>query len=121
MKVNPLQARRLAQARGTRVRTDAVDAQVPAMMGAAPDLEPDAGADKNQPLLKELQVARTALIKDRTRLLDRLKTQTLPLTRRRTGARMEQIKRQLAGLDRELLALLRTSPARARAVSQRLV
>ena len=86
------------------------------MMGAAPDLEPDAGADKNQPLLKELQVARTALIKDRTRLLNRLKTQTLPLTRRRTGARMEQLKRQLAGLERELLALLRTSPARARAL-----
>ena len=116
VKVNPLQARRLAQARGTRVRTDAVDAQVPAMMGAAPDLEPDAVADKNQPLLKELQVARTALIKDRTRLLNRLKTRTLPLTRRRTRARMEQIKRQLAGLERELLALLRTSPARARAL-----
>ena len=75
-KVNPLQARRFAQARGTRAKTDAVDARILAVMGAALDLEPDAVADKNQPALKELQVARTALIKDRTRLMNRLKEST---------------------------------------------
>ena len=71
-----MQARRFAQARGTRAKTDAVDARILAMMGAALDLEPDAVADKNQPALKELQVARTALIKDRTRLMNRLKEST---------------------------------------------
>ncbi|MDZ4134005.1 MAG: transposase, partial [Paracoccaceae bacterium] len=79
------------------------------------DLEPDAVADKKQPALKELQVARTALIKDRTRLMNRLKTQTLTLTKRQTKARIEQIKRQLAELEAALLQLLRECPKRARA------
>jgi transposase len=76
VKVNPLQARRFARARGSRAKTDAVDARMLAAMGAALDLAPDAPADKNQHALKELQIARMALIKERTRLLNRQKTQT---------------------------------------------
>ena len=83
-KVNPLQARRFAQARGTRAKTDAVDARMLAAMGAAFALEPDRPVPDNQHELKELQVQRSALVKDRTRLLNRLKTQTLALTRRQT-------------------------------------
>ncbi|WP_322626699.1 hypothetical protein [Paracoccus beibuensis] len=49
-----------------------------AMMGAALELVPDAPEDKEQSDLKELQVARMALIKERTRLLNRSKTQTPP-------------------------------------------
>lgn len=115
VKVNPLQARRFAQARGTRAKTDAVDARILARMGAALDLVPDAPMDKKQPALKELRIARMALIKDRTRLLNRLKTQTLPLTRRQTKARLEQIKRQLDALDAELLKLVKACPDRKRA------
>ena len=39
-KVNPLQARRFAQANGTRARTDAIDAAMPALvaMTKTPDL-----------------------------------------------------------------------------------
>ena len=48
VKVNPLQARRFAQARGTRAKTDAVDARFLAVMGSALDLEPDMPAEKNQ-------------------------------------------------------------------------
>ena len=40
VKVNPLQARRFAEAYGTRAKTDAVDARMLARMGAAFDLEP---------------------------------------------------------------------------------
>jgi transposase len=47
VKVNPLQARRFAQARGTRAKTDAVDAHVLAAMGSALDLAPDVPAGKN--------------------------------------------------------------------------
>jgi len=79
VKVNPLQARRFAQARGTRVKTDAVDARILAVMGSALDLVPDAPAGRNQHALKELQIARLALIKERTRLLNRSKTQTLAI------------------------------------------
>ncbi|MFZ3585252.1 IS110 family transposase, partial [Loktanella sp. DJP18] len=115
VKVNPLQARRLAQARGKRAKTDAVDARVLAMMGAALDLVPDAPTDKDQPALKELQIARTALIKERTRLLNRSKTQSLAILKRQAKVRLEQIKRQLAELEAALLDLARQCPKRARA------
>ncbi len=115
VKVNPLQARRFAQARGTRAKTDAVDARVLAMMGAALDLVPDVPTDKNQPALKELQIARMALIKERTRLLNRSKTQSLAILKRQSKARLEQIKRQLTELEEALLDLARQCPKRARA------
>lgn len=115
VKVNPLQARRFAQARGTRAKTDAVDARILAMMGAALDLVPDAPTDKNQPALKELQIARMALIKERTRLLNRSKTQSLAILKRQSKARLEQIKRQLTELEEALLDLARQCPKRARA------
>lgn len=116
VKINPLQARRFAQARGTRAKTDAVDARVLAMMGAALNLVPDRVGDENQPELKELQVARMALIKERTRLLNRLKTQNMALTKRQTKARIAQVKRQITELESALLSLLKECPKRARAL-----
>lgn len=114
-KINPLQARRFAQAHGTRAKTDAVDARILALMGAAFDLAPDKPADKNEHELKELQIARMALVKDRTRLLNRVKTQTLAFTRRQTKARLAQVERQIAALETELKTRLRLCPQRARA------
>lgn len=114
-KVNPLQARRFAEAHGTRAKTDAVDARILALMGAAFDLAPDKPADESERELKELQIARMALVKDRTRLLNRVKTQTLIFTRRQTKARLAQIERQLAALEGELKSRLRQCPRRARA------
>ena len=111
VKVNPLQARRFAQASGTRAKTDSVDARLLARMGAALDLVPDQPATQNQHDLKELQVARTALIKDRTRLKNRLRTQTLALTRRHTKARLAQAERQLAAIEAEIEARLRQDRA----------
>jgi transposase len=115
VKVNPLQARRFAQARGTRVKTDAVDARILAMMGASLDLVPDAPAERNQHALKELQIARMALIKERTRLLNRSKTQTLAILKSQSKARLGQIKRQLTELEEALLDLTRQCAKRARA------
>lgn len=115
VKVNPLQARRFAQARGTRAKTDAVDARVLAAMGAALDLAPDVPAGKNQHDLRELQIARMALIKERTRLLNRSKTQSLTVLKRQSKARLAQIKRQLGELEDALLDLARQCPKRARA------
>ncbi len=115
VKVNPLQARRFAQAHGTRAKTDAVDARALAMMGATFDLVPDRPADQKERELKELQIARMALVKDRTRLKNRVKTQTLAFTRRQTKARLTQVERQLAALEDELKARLRRCPRRARA------
>jgi len=82
VKVNPLQARRFAQAHGVRAKTDKVDAPMLAVMGQAFSLEPQASASNKQRNLKELNVARQALIKDRTRALNRQKTLTLPILKR---------------------------------------
>lgn len=111
VKVNPLQARRFAQASGTRAKTDAVDARMLARMGAAFKFEPD----PHLPDLKELQIARTALIKDQTRLKNLFQTQTLAITRRHTKARLDQIARQLAQLDEEITSRLTASPKRQKA------
>ncbi|WP_156215106.1 IS110 family transposase, partial [Pseudorhodobacter antarcticus] len=80
VKVNPLQARRFAQAQGVRAKTDAVDAKMLAAMGNAFALQPDEPATKIQHDLKELRSFRSGLIKDRTGIMSRLKTQTLPIT-----------------------------------------
>lgn len=115
VKVNPLQARRFAQACGRRAKTDQVDARVLAQMGSALDLVADKPAVEGHNELKELQIARTALVKDRTRLKNRLKTQTLAMTRRHTRARLAQVARQLDALQGEIASRLKASPKRARA------
>lgn len=114
-KVNTLQARRFAQARGTRAKTDQVDARMLAQMGSALDLVPDAPMAEGHNDLKEMRIARTAVVKDRTRLKNRLKTQTLAITRRQTKARLAQVERQLGVLQGEIAILLNASPERARA------
>jgi transposase len=113
VKVNPLQARRFAQARGQRAKTDKVDAAMLAAMGAALGLEPGQVISKDQHELKELQIERTALIKDRTRLKNRLQTQTLTITRRQTKARLVQIERQLKAIEDEIETRLEQDRARA--------
>ena len=115
VKVNPLQARRFAQSKGTRAKTDAVDARMLAQMGAAFDLEPSAPMSQNMRDLKEMQIARVALITDRTRLLNRLKTQTLAINKRHTTARLTQITRQIRDLDAEIQARIVMDQPTARA------
>ncbi len=54
VKVNPLQARRFAQARGKRAKTDQVDAMMLATMGNAFSLEAQGATSANLRDLKEL-------------------------------------------------------------------
>jgi transposase len=63
VKINPLQARRFAQACGARVKTDPVDAEMLARMAAT--LQPDLTPIKDQTIdtLKEFIGARRALVK----------------------------------------------------------
>lgn len=102
VKVNPLHARRFAQACGTRTKTDAVDARILARMGAALKLEPDVPISEIQLILKDLQVARTALVKERTRLRNRSHVQVNPLLNRQIKARLTLVERQIAELNAEI-------------------
>jgi len=114
VKVNPLQARRFAEAHGTRAKTDAVDARMLARMGAAFDLVPQVPCSKEILVLRDLHVARTGLIKDRTRLSNRAQTQDIAVLKRQTKARLAQVERQIAELDTEIAALIAAGKATAR-------
>ena len=106
LKVNPLQARRFAQSKGLRAKTDRVDARMLALMGAAFALEPDRPMSQNLRDLKELRIARTALVKDRIRLKNRLQTLTLAFAVRQAKARLALVSRQLRDIDAEISACI---------------
>lgn len=115
IKVNPLQARRFAQARGTRAKTDAVDARLLAEMGRTFDLKPQTVSTERQHALKELLVARQALIKARGRIVNRSKTLMLALLKRQSRAQIKLLKQQIKDVDAEIQTLLKTLPQTARA------
>lgn len=114
VKVNPLQARRFAEAHGTRAKTDAVDARMLAIMGAAFNLEPHAPCSKETRVLKDLHVARAGLIKDRTRLRNRVETQDISVLKRQTKARLTLVERQIAELDAEIATQIKAQESTAR-------
>ena len=66
VKVNPRQARRFAEATGKLAKTDRLDAAILARMGAMLELEARPARSELLLELKELYVAREALVKDRT-------------------------------------------------------
>ncbi len=113
-KVNPLQARRFAQARGTRAKTDKVDAEVLAVMGVA--LRPGICVVPSKTLrdLKALQIARQALIKDRTAARNRSKSLALAMLKRQNANRLHQIERDLLRIEEEMLALIDSDKKMAR-------
>lgn len=116
VKVNPLQARRFAQAQSVRAKTDAVDARMLADMGQVFALVPDVPATALQHDLKELRAFRSGLVKDRTRIMTRLKTQTLPITCRQGKARLTQIDKQIAEMDVEIDRLIQLDDTLARSI-----
>ena len=110
VKVNPRQARRFAEATGKLAKTDRCDAAMLARMGAVLALtaRPLRSALLND--LKDLHMARAALIKDRTAARNRAKTLTLALLRRHSGERLKQIQRQLGDIDQTILTLIKADP-----------
>jgi len=88
VKLNPARARRFAEAIGTLAKTDAVDAAMLARMGKALELPPIPLQSKNIIQLKELMIARRALIRDLTAARNRQKLATLPLVARMINRRI---------------------------------
>jgi transposase len=85
-KVNPRQARRFAEATGKLAKTDRLDAAMLARMGALLEL-------------KDLHLAREALVKDRTAAKNRGKVLVLSLLKRQNAQRLEQIERQMEAIE----------------------
>ena len=109
-KVNPLQARRFAQAAGSHAKTDAIDAAMLARMGAL--LTPPVRPITSQTIddMKELHIARLALVKDRTAAKNREHACRSPLLKRHVTQRLAQIDRQIAAIDAALKARLHSQP-----------
>jgi transposase len=102
VKVNPLQARRFAESCGARAKTDAVDARILARMGAALELAPDQPASEALLEIRDLQVARTSLVRERTRLRNQDRMQTHAVRKRQIKTRLALVERQIAELDAEI-------------------
>lgn len=114
VKVNPRQARRFAEATGKLAKTDRLDAAMLARMGALLDLEARAVRDPVLNDLKDLHMAREALVKNRTAAKNRAKTITLPILRRHNAEQLRQIERQIAAIKTEIMALIEAHPELAR-------
>lgn len=71
-------------------------------MGVALSLEPDAPISPRLHDLRDLQVARSGLAKERTRLRNREHVQTIPVLKRQTRTRLALVERQIAELDAEI-------------------
>jgi len=106
VKVNPRQARRFAEATGKLAKTDRLDAAILARMGALLELEARPARSEVLFELKELYVAREALVKDRTAARNRGKALTLSLLKRQNAQRLEQIDRQIATVEAAILQLV---------------
>lgn len=102
VKINPFKVRRLAEACGPKAKTDAVDARTLARMGKALELEPDQPISNKQFDLRDLQVARIGLVKERTHPRNRGQMQTNPVLKRQIKTRLALAERQIAELDREI-------------------
>ena len=106
VKVNPRQARRFAEATGKLAKTDRLDAKLLARMGAVLEIEPRPALNETVVELKELHVARQALVKDRTAAKNRAKALTLPLLKKQIERRLSQIERQLEAVEQAIRAII---------------
>lgn len=98
-KVNPRQARRFAEATGRLAKTDRVDANMLAKMGAVLSLKADQPKSEALHLLRELLTARRALMKDKVAAKTRLQTTRLTLLKNQIKARLKQIEMQIRQVD----------------------
>jgi transposase len=106
--VNPLRARLFAQAAGQLAKTDAVDARLLALMGAALEPAETAPAPAELEAVRELVNARTAATAERTALSNRLAAAETAFLkaelRRRRDACQRHVERLEAEIQRRILA-----------------
>lgn len=109
-RVNPRQARRFAEAAGVLAKTDRVDATMLARFGVA--LAPGPTHLRSEALeeIRELHLARRALVKDRTAAKNRQAVALLPVLKRQLAQRLRQIDRQLKAIDAEIDRLIQAAP-----------
>ena len=110
VKVNPRQARRFAEATGKLAKTDRMDAALLARMGALLQLEARPVHGELIAELKQLLIAREALVKDRTAAKNRAKTVSLAVLKRQNAERLKHIERQIAAVEVEIECRIKACP-----------
>ena len=95
---------RLAEATGRLAKTDRIDASILARMGAVLDLEGRPAKSETLHDLRELSVARQALIKDRIAATNRERIAVNLVIKRQLRARLKQIETQLKEIDAAIAA-----------------
>jgi len=113
-KLNPARVRRFAEALGAQAKTDRVDARLIARMAAMAEPRLDQPKPAILAGLHELQLARTALLRERTAAKNRAGRLRLALLRRQHATRLRQIERALAEVDAEVAALIASDEGLAR-------
>ena len=105
-KVNPRLARRFAEATGRLAKTDRIDAELLARYGML--LQPRLLSETGPVIadLKELHMARIALVKDRTAARNRVNSLSRPLLKRQNTERLAQIQKHLAQVDQAIMTLI---------------
>lgn len=107
VKVNPRYARRFAEATGELAKTDRIDAALLSRMAAVLDLPSRPARSETHHDLRELNVARQALIKDRTATRNRQKVASNTIIRRQIKARLGQIERQTHEIEAAMAAIVK--------------
>jgi transposase len=114
IKVNPRYARRFAEATGELAKTDRIDAALLARMGAVLELKARPAKSETQHELRELGVARQALIKDRIAATNREQVAVNSLIKRQLRARLKQIDAQLKEVEKAIAERIADDPELAR-------
>ncbi len=106
VKVNPRYARRFAEATGELAKTDRIDAALLARMAAVLDLRSRPVRSEIHQDLRELSVARQALIKDRIAATNREQVAQNSIIRRQLKARLGQIERQIGEIEKAMTTIV---------------
>ena len=114
VKVNPTRARKFAQAVSQGAKTDRVDAAMLARMGAVLELDAKPVRTDSMHEIRELHIARTGLIKDRTACRNRLHGARNKMVLAQLRARLRQVGKQIEQLDIELRRRVAQDPGLAR-------
>jgi len=114
VKVNPRTARRFAEATGELAKTDLIDAAILTRMGAVLDLRGRSSKSETLHELRELSVARQALVKDRIAATNRAQIAMNPVIKRQLRARLKQIGTQLKEIDAAIATLVASDPELSR-------
>ena len=108
-RVNPLHARRFAEATGRLAKTDRIDAAMLAKMGVAVEPRQLEAHQNDIAVLKELNLARRGLAKDLRAENNRLSVLTIARLKVLCRRRIRQIESQMAVIKAEIQALTNAS------------